>query len=378
MTTQPLRPGSLSRLATLAEGGSSHYGEACETVISERLGGSPVLLMSSCTHALETCFLLLDIKPGDEVVTASFQFPSVANAIALRGGTPVFVDVDPDTLCLDVDAAAAAITSRTRAVVAMHYGGVGHDVQRLADLCHRRGVALVEDAAQAIGAAFAERPLGTYGAFATFSFHKTKNVQCGEGGALVVNDSRYLDAAYRVRDKGTDRRDFARGLVSRYRWTGLGSSYVLSEVQAAVLAGELEELDSITARRIEIWRRYRDGLGAVDSLRLLRPAPEAAHNAHTFVVIANSAEHRSSLLGALREVGVAASFHYQPLHSAPAGQRYGRFVGADRHTTDLANRLIRLPISDRMEPHEVERIIDLTSDLAGRTNWTPRDVAKRR
>lgn len=336
---QALRSGKLS--------GNGEFGERCAAELERRLGAPRVLMTPSCTAALEMAALLLELEPGDEVIVPSFTFVSSANAFALRGAVPVFVDVSPETLNVSPAAIEAAITERTRAIVVVHYGGVACDMEAIMAIADRRGLVVVEDAAHALPASLEGRPLGSIGALATFSFHETKNVQCGEGGALVVNDERFVDRAEILQEKGTDRARFFRGQVDKYTWRDLGSSYLLSEVAAAFLWAQLERLDEITATRRAIWDEYHEGLAALEEAAVLRRpvVPEGCvHSGHLYYVLLPRADLRPELIEAIAEQSVHAVFHYVPLHDSPAGRRLGRPGSALDVTEDVSERLLRLPL----------------------------------
>jgi dTDP-4-amino-4,6-dideoxygalactose transaminase len=336
--------------------GNGEFGLRCAEALEERLGAARVLMMPSCTAALEMAGLLLDLEPGDEVLVPSFTFVSTANAFALRGAVPVFVDISPETLNIDPASLEAAITERTRAIVVVHYGGIACEMDAIMAIAARHGLAVVEDAAHALPAAYDGRPLGSIGELATFSFHETKNVQCGEGGALVVNDPKLVARAEILQEKGTDRAQFFRGEVDKYTWRDIGSSYLMSEISAAFLWAQLEQLDDITARRMAIWDRYHEALAPLEEEGLLRrpivPAG-AAHSAHLYYVLLPVPDLRAPLIEALRERGVHAVFHYVPLHSSPAGEGFGRAVGSLETTNDYSERLLRLPLWVGLDPDEV-------------------------
>jgi len=353
-------PGALARVfETGRTAGAGPLGDACERLLGERLEAR-ALLVSSCTHALEMAALLLELRPGDEVLVPSFTFVSTANAFVLRGARPVFVDVDPGGN-IDIAQAAALRTPRTRAVCAVHYGGNSCDLDGLA--ASVPGVPLVEDAAQAIGGSFRGRPLGTLGTAGAISFHETKNVGCGEGGALVLTDPALIERAEILREKGTDRRRFLRGLVDKYTWRDIGSSYVVSELNAAYLEPQLLALDRIQARRAEIVARYREALASVlerAGVRLLEPpAHNGPGNAHLFALVLRSAEQRSQYIAHMAEEGIVTPFHYVALHRSPMGRQLhdGRPLPMSDLLTDC---LVRLPLFFGLTDAEAE-------EVAGRT-----------
>jgi dTDP-4-amino-4,6-dideoxygalactose transaminase len=327
--------------------GDGPFTAACNRWLEERTGARKALLTHSCTAALDMAAILADIRPGDEVIMPSYTFVSTANAFVLRGGVPVFVDIRPDTLNIDEALIEAAITPRTRAVVAVHYAGVGCEMDAILDLARRRGLLVIEDAAHGMMAQHRGRSLGAIGHLGALSFHETKNVISGEGGALLINDARFVERAEIVREKGTNRSSFFRGEVDKYTWVDIGSSYLPGEIIAAFLWAQLEEAESITARRIELWKRYHTDLEACERAgRIRRPVipPDCRHNAHMYHVLLPSLEHRTRLIDRLKAKGISALFHYVPLHSSPAGRRFGRVAGTMQNTDSLSSRLLRLPL----------------------------------
>jgi dTDP-4-amino-4,6-dideoxygalactose transaminase len=340
--------------------GNGLFSRRCADWFEREVGARRALITPSCTAALEMSAILAEVGPDDEVIMPSFTFVSCANAFALRGATPVFVDVVPDTLNIDPDAVAAAITERTRAIVAVHYGGVACDMARLGEIASRHDLILVEDAAHALPAAVDGRPLGSIGQLATFSFHETKNVHCGEGGALLVNDPALVERAEIVQEKGTNRARFFRGEISKYTWQDIGSSYLLSEVAAAFLWAQLEHLEDVTRRRLTIWRRYHDAFATLEEEGALRrPMVPAGceHSAHLYYLLLPTQERRDELITRLAARDVQAVFHYVPLHESPAGRRFGRAAGALDATSDLSGRLVRLPLWAGLGPEDIERVI---------------------
>jgi dTDP-4-amino-4,6-dideoxygalactose transaminase len=332
------------------------------TALLTALVGAPsALLTTSCTHALELTALLLDLQPGDEVIMPSFTFVSTANAYVLRGAVPVFVDCRPDTLNIDERAAAAAITSRTRAIVVVHYGGVACEMDGITRLARQHGIPVIEDNAHGLGARYRGRQLGSLGALAAQSFHATKNVQCGEGGALVLNDDALRERAEIIREKGTDRSRFFRGQVDKYRWMDVGSSYLPSDLLAAGLTAQLESFAEIQRRRHAVWDAYHAGLAdwALE-WGVGRPVVPAGceHAAHLYYLLMPDLEQRQGMLRHLAEHGVQGAFHYQPLHDAPAGRRLGRTApGGCPRTEEVADRLLRLPLYPGLSDAEVEHIM---------------------
>jgi dTDP-4-amino-4,6-dideoxygalactose transaminase len=341
--------------------GGGPFTDRCNHWLEERVGSDHVLLTHSCTAALEMAAMLLEIGPGDEVVMPSFSFVSTASAVVVRGGTPVFVDIRPDTLNIDETRVSTAITPRTRAIIVVHYAGVGCAMNELADIAEETGIALVEDAAHGILASYEGRPLGSLGSLAALSFHETKNVHSGEGGALLINDAAYRERAEILLDKGTDRRRFFRGQVDKYSWVDIGSSYAPSEINAAFLWAQLEEADAITAQRLAIWRAYHEAFADLEQQGITRRpvVPErCSHNAHMYYLLLPDLERRSRLIDELRRVGIHAVFHYVPLHLSHAGRRYGRQTGDLSTTEDVGERLVRLPLWPGMVDQDVERVVD--------------------
>jgi dTDP-4-amino-4,6-dideoxygalactose transaminase len=340
--------------------GNGPFTQRCEEWLRQRTGAPGALLTTSGTAALEMATLLLGIRPGDEVIMPSFTFVSTASAVVLRGGVPVFVDVRPDTLNLDVDAAAAAVTDRTRAILPVHYAGVGCDMDAVGELARTHELAVIEDAAQGAMASYRDQALGTLGTVGCLSFHETKNLTSGEGGALLVNEPDLIARAEVLHEKGTNRAAFFRGAVDRYTWVDIGSSFLPSEISAAFLWAQLEEADAITARRLRIWERYHRAFAELEAAeRARRPIVPAGcrHNAHMYYLLLPDRARRDALIERLGERGVMAVFHYVPLHSSPAGREHGRAVGSLEHTDAASDRLVRLPLWAGMEDADVERVI---------------------
>jgi dTDP-4-amino-4,6-dideoxygalactose transaminase len=335
-------------------------------LVEQISGAAQALLTPSCTHALEMATILLELGAGDEVVVPSFTFSSTAAAVALRGAVPVFADIDPDTFSLDPDSLETCITPRTRAIYVVHYGGVGADMKRILDIAARHDLRIVEDNAHGLGARWHGKALGTFDALATQSFHGTKNVQCGEGGALLVNDPAYLERAEIIREKGTDRSRFLRGQVDKYTWTDIGSSYLPSELQAAVLRSQLESFDEIQRLRHRIWNNYAESLAAwADSTgtRQMHVPAAAEHPAHVYYVLMSTHQAQWELLDHMRTRGVTGTFHYIPLDSSPAGRRFGRTPYPCMVTHDIAYRLVRLPLYAGMTDADVDRVVDVVSSF---------------
>jgi dTDP-4-amino-4,6-dideoxygalactose transaminase len=343
--------------------GNGAFTTRCQAWLRERLAAPGVLLTHSCTGALEMAALLADLQPGDEVIMPSFTFVSTANAFVLRGATPVFVDIRPDTLNLDERLIESAITARTRAIVPVHYAGVGCEMDAIMEIARRHDLLVIEDAAQALGSTYKGRPLGAIGHLAALSFHETKNVIAGEGGALVVNDSRFRQRAEILWEKGTDRVRFFRGETSKYTWVDVGSSFLPSEITAAFLWAQLEQEPGINAQRLALWKRYFALTSATPSLRPPTIPDHCGHNAHLFYVLLAKGFDRAEVLGAMKARGVNAIFHYVPLHSSPAGLRYGRTATPMTVTDDCSSRLIRLPLWLGMTPDMPPTVVDALQDV---------------
>lgn len=346
--------------------GAGKFTTRCQHWLEQHTGTPKALLTHSCTAALEMAALLLDLKPGDEVILPSYTFVSTASAFVLRGAVPVFVDIREDTLNLDERLIEAAITPRTRAIVPVHYAGVACEMDAILDIAERHQLFVVEDAAQGLMSSYRGRALGTIGHLGTVSFHETKNIISGEGGALFINDRSLLERAEILWEKGTNRRQFFRGETDKYTWVDLGSSFLPSELVAAFLFAQMEEAESITARRLALWHTYHQVFsGAEKRGHLRRPLipADCDHNAHLYYLLLPSAEQRDACLETLKARGVGVVFHYVPLHSSPAGKKYGRTVGALPHTEDLSQRLIRLPLWIGLEARQGEVIAALLDSL---------------
>jgi len=344
--------------------GDGPFTRRCEEMLQEALGAPRVLLTTSCTHALELAALLLNVGPGDEVIVPSFTFVSTAAAFALRGATIVFADVRPDTLNLDEAQLPGLVTERTRAIVPVHYAGVGCELESI--LAH--GVPVVEDNAHGLFGSFRGKPLGTFGAVAAQSFHETKNLTCGEGGALVLNDEELTDRAEVIREKGTDRKRFFRGQVDKYTWVELGSSYVLTDLLAGFLAEQLEHRDEIQGARRRLWERYDAELASwAEETGVRRPVvPGHAEQAwHMYYVLLPSFDARTALIEHLRARGILAVFHYLPLHLSAMGRRFGGREGQCPVTEDVSDRLLRLPFYTSMTEAEQTEVIEAVTEFRG-------------
>ena len=347
--------------------GDGPFTKSCNAMLSEATGGGDVLLTTSCTHALEMTALLLGLCPGDEVIMPSFTFVSTANAFALRGARPIFVDIRPDTLNIDERRIEEKITPRTKAIVVVHYGGIACEMDTIGEIARRHGLPVIEDNAHGLFGTYRGRPLGSFGAFATQSFHETKNVTCGEGGALVINDRSYVERAEIVREKGTNRNRFFRGEIDKYTWVDIGSSYLPSEILAAFLAGQLEAAETIQRRRQAIWKRYDDAFATrARSHGVQTPTvpPECGHPAHLYYLLLPTPEKRQDFIAALRSRNIVSVFHYLPLHLSEQGKRFGGRFGDCPVTESVSDRLVRLPLFYAMTDAEVERVIDVALDFA--------------
>ncbi len=348
----------------IAEGpihGDGPFTQACHAQLAAMTGAPKVLLTTSCTHALEMSALLLGIGPGDEVIMPSFTFVSTVNAFVLRGARPVFVDIRPDTLNLDETRLEAAITPRTRAIVVVHYAGVACEMAAIMAVAEAHGLPVVEDNAHGLFGTYRGRRLGSFGVLSTLSFHDTKNLSCGEGGALVINDASYADRAEIIREKGTNRTRFYRGQVDKYTWCDIGSSYLPSDILAAYLLAQLEARDEIQFRRQALWARYQSGLSEWAShhgIGLPTVPADCAHPAHLFYLVMPSLEARTRLLAFLRERQVLAVFHYLPLHLSDMGRRFGGHEGQCPVTESIADRLVRLPLFYQLSDADQQRVID--------------------
>lgn len=342
--------------------GDGDYTKKCAKKLEELSGTKRALLTTSCTHATEMAALLSDIKPGDEVIMPSYTFVSTADAFVLRGATPVFVDIRPDTMNIDETLIEDAITSKTKAIVPVHYAGVGCEMDTIMDIARRHNLTVIEDAAQAIASTYKGKALGTFGDFGCYSFHETKNISMGEGGALLIQNEDMIEPAEIIREKGTNRAKFFRGQIDKYTWVNYGSSYLPSDMNAAYLWAQLENIDIIQKKRLSVWNRYKEGLSELEKREYIEFGvipDECTNNAHMFYIKVRDLENRTDLLKFLKKNGIEAVFHYVPLHSAPAGRKFGRFNGEDRYTTKESERLIRLPLFYSITDEEVEYTIDM-------------------
>jgi len=346
--------------------GDGPFTKKCHAWLEGNTGAKQVLLAHSCTGALEMAAILVDIQPGDEIIMPSYTFVSTANAFALRGGVPVFVDIREDTLNIDESLIESAITPRTKAIVPVHYAGVACEMDAIMGIAGRYSLRVIEDAAQGVMSTYKGRALGSIGDLGAYSFHETKNISSGEGGALLVNDSELSLRAEVIREKGTDRSQFFRGVVDKYTWQDIGSSFLPSELMAAFLCAQLEEADKITQARLAIWKKYHELLEPMEVQGLLRRPiiPDGCkHNAHMYYVLLSADFERAEILSALKKHSILAAFHYVPLHSSPAGQRFGRPSGDIIQTDRQSRRLIRLPLWVNLTLKQQERIVDVLGSV---------------
>lgn len=340
--------------------GDGSFTKKCNAWLEARIGSYKALLTHSCTGALEMAAILADLQPGDEVIMPSYTFVSTANAIVLREAVPVFVDIRPDTLNIDESLIEAAITEKTKAIVAVHYAGVGCEMDTIMAIARKYDLLVIEDAAQGIMSAYKGRPLGSIGHLGCLSFHETKNIISGEGGALLINDPTLAERAEVIREKGTNRSQFFRGQVDKYTWVDVGSSYLPSELIAAFLWAQMEEAEGITRRRLAIWDEYHRGLATLETQgHIRRPVipQECTHNAHMYYVILPDLASRTRMMDALREKDINTVFHYVPLHSAPAGMKHGVARTKLEVTDGMSERLLRLPVWLGIEEHQ-SRVVD--------------------
>jgi dTDP-4-amino-4,6-dideoxygalactose transaminase len=341
--------------------GDGPFTKRCSEWLEQHTGCSKALLTHSCTASLEMAGILADIQPGDEVILPSYTFVSTANAFALRGGIPVFVDIRPDTLNIDETLIEKAITPKTKAIVPVHYAGVSCEMDVILDIAKRHRLLVIEDAAQGVMSSYKGRPLGAIGDLGCYSFHETKNINSGEGGALLVNNPEFIERAEIIREKGTNRSKFFRGQVDKYTWVDLGSSYLPGEIIAAFLAAQLESAQDITDRRISLWNNYHEAFAGLESSgRARRPVipPECQHNAHMYYLLLEDLEDRTAFIESMKQSQIGCVFHYVPLHSAPYGLRHARASGDLTVTDNLSQRLVRLPLWVGLTREMQSRIIE--------------------
>lgn len=346
--------------------GDGEFTKKCNSWIEKETGATRALLTTSCTQALEMAAILTDIKPGDEVILPSFTFVSTANAFVMRGARLVFVDIRPDTKNIDEKLIEDAITDKTKAIVPVHYAGVSCEMDTILDIARRHSLTVVEDAAQGVMSTYKGRALGSMGDFGCFSFHETKNYSMGEGGAILIKDSTKAEEAEIIREKGTDRSRFLRGQVDKYSWVSMGSSYLPSDMNAAYLLAQLELAEEINRDRLASWAEYNERLKPLEQAGIIRlPVipEECCHNAHMFYIVTNSLEERGRLISFLKDNGIISVFHYVPLHSSRAGMEYGRFHGEDKYTTEISNRLLRLPMYYGLETEQIQLICETIEEF---------------
>ena len=346
--------------------GDGEFTKKCTQWFEDRLNGRHVLLTTSCTHATEMAALLCDIKQGDEVIMPSYTFVSTADAFVLRGAKPVFVDIRPDTMNIDEKLIERAITKRTRAIVPVHYAGVSCEMDVIMDIARRKNLMIIEDAAQGVLSRYKGKLLGAIGDFGCYSFHETKNYSMGEGGAIVIKNPDQFEEAEIIREKGTNRSKYFRGQIDKYTWVNYGSSYLPSELNAAYLYAQLECAEEIFDNRMNVWNRYYNGLKPLadkEYIELPYIPKECEHNAHMFYIKLQDIEVRSSLINFLKERNIFAVFHYIPLHSAPAGRKYGIFSGEDKYTTKESERLLRLPLYYNMDDNDLNRVVETVHEF---------------
>lgn len=346
--------------------GDGPYTKKCHQLLETMTETKKALITQSCTASLEMSALLLDIKPGDEVILPSYTFVSTANAFVLRGAVPVFVDIRPDTLNIDEMLIESAITEKTKAIVPVHYAGVACEMDTILKIAKKHDIAVVEDSAQGVFAFYKGRHLGSIGDMGCYSFHSTKNIISGEGGALLIQNKKYSEHAEIIREKGTDRSQFFKGQVDKYTWQSVGSSYLPSELTAAFLLSQLEQAKEITKGRLDIWDKYHEAFkGLEDQAKVRRPIiPEyCTHNAHMYYLLVDKKFDRDLVLQKLKEKGIGAVYHYIPLHSSPAGIKYGRVFGSMKYTDDLSSRIIRLPLYNGMTDEEISYVVQYVKDV---------------
>ena len=346
--------------------GDGSFSKRCGAWLERRTGAHKAMLTHSCTAALEMAAILADLKPGDEIIMPSYTFVSTANAFVLRGAVPVFVDIRPDTMNIDESLIEAAITDKTRAIVPVHYAGVGCEMDAIMALADKHDLMVIEDAAQGVMATYKGRPLGSIGQMAALSFHETKNIIAGEGGALLVNDPRFAERAEIIREKGTNRSQFFRGQVDKYSWVDVGSSYLPGEIIAAFLWAQMEEADNITRQRMSLWNTYHQWLAEPEKAgKIRRPIipSHCGHNAHMYYVLLPDLDRRTTFIEKLRRADINPVFHYIPLHSAPAGRRYARAHGELKVTDEMSDRLVRLPLWSGLVEHQTDVIQHILAAL---------------
>lgn len=340
--------------------GDGHFNLKCMKWLETKTGTCKSFLTTSCTHALEMAALLADIKPGDEIIMPSYTFVSTADAFVVRGGIPVFVDIRPDTMNINENLIENAITERTKAIVPVHYAGIGCEMDKIMETAKKHNLFVIEDAAQGMMAEYKGKSLGAIGDFGAYSFHETKNYSMGEGGALLIQNGDYIEHAEIIREKGTDRSKFFRGQVDKYRWVDFGSSYLPSELNAAYLWAQLEKADEIYSNRMRTWNIYNEAFKPLKDKGILELPfipDHCKHNAHMYYMKTDTLNTRTKLLDYLKRNEILSVFHYVPLHSSPAGKKYGRFSGEDRYTTKESERLFRLPMYYKIKDDDIETVV---------------------
>lgn len=346
--------------------GDGYYSKTCAALLEQYTGASKALLTHSCTAALEMSALLFRIGAGDEVICPSYTFVTTASAFALRGATPVFCDIRPDTLNMDEDALESLITPKTKVIIPVHYAGVSAEMDKICAIARKHGLFVVEDAAQAVGSRYKGKACGTFGNLGCYSFHETKNISCGEGGAILINDPSLIEQAEIIREKGTNRSKFFRGQVDKYTWVELGSSYLPGDMVAAYLYPQLQKIDEINGRRKKLWQRYHDAFKEAERAGTLRrpyiPA-HCEHNAHMYYLLFNDLETRTRFIERMKARGILCVFHYLPLHSSPAGRKYGRAEGELPVTDKISDTLVRLPLFYGLEESAQDFVIETTLEF---------------
>ncbi len=345
---------------------NSRFTQLSAELLTKMTGAKSVLLTTSCTAALEIAAILLDLLPDDEVIMSAYTFVSTANAFVLRGVKPVFVDISPDTLNIDENLIEAAITEKTKAIVAMHYAGIGCNLNIIEKIAQKYNLSIIEDAAQCILASYNGRPLGSFGKLSTFSFHHTKNITAGFGGALLINDEKLIDRAKIIWQKGTNREAFIAGAVDKYTWVDVGSAFLLSEINAAILYSQLETVSELTQRRLAIWEQYQQNFSQLKTSKILafpKEISDCRHNAHLYYLVLDTPETRNYFIEAMKQKGIDTSFHYVPLHTSPGGIKYGKTVQPLTWTEYYAPRLVRLPLYPSLSREEIDYIINNSNQL---------------
>lgn len=346
--------------------GDGFYTKNCSLLMEKLFDTKKVLLTTSCTHALEMAAILINTKPGDEIIMPSYTFVSTADAFVMRGAKIVFVDINPDTMNIDENLIEKAITKKTKAIVPVHYAGVACNMDKIMDIANKYNLFVIEDAAQGVMSKYKGKPLGSIGHLGCYSFHETKNYSMGEGGAILINDTKFVERAEIIREKGTNRSKFFRGQIDKYTWVDLGSSYLPSEINVAYLYAQLENYKKIYDDRMRIWNKYKENFEQLEKqnkIKLPLIPENCDHNAHMFYIKLKDLNERSKMIEFLKEKGIKAVFHYVPLHSAPAGIQFGEFKGVDKYTTKESERLVRLPIYFGMQDNEIESVIKGVKDF---------------